>query len=207
MSLIKLIMGVMIALMPANARPKPDSAQMATYEAIAQGINAAVDSPIVELPFDGPAAKEASAIALVAIARNESDFDQAVRDCRRKGDGGRSISTFQLINGPGRMKYSEKDICSDDALAARLGLNVLTWYKGVWEIKSLFQGYATGSPSLTSRGATNQYRYFTWSLAQNKIRLSHKPGFAKFYAESTEPVVVSTTDDGTIQKGPVALTP
>ena len=206
MSLIQLIMSVMLALTPAKARPNENSAQMATYQAIAQGINAAVDAPIVELPFDGPAAKEASAIALASIAKNESDFRQEVRDCHIKGDNGRSISVFQLIRGPGRLKYSEKDICLDDGLAAKLSLNVLTWYKREWSLKSLFQGYATGSPYLKSQGATNQHAYFTNQLAANKIRLFRKPGFSKFYAESTEPVVTSSDDGGTIQTRTASLT-
>lgn len=206
MSLIKLILSTMLLLMPAQMRPSEDSAQMETYRAIAQGINAAVDSPITELPFDGPAAKEASAIALVAIARNESDFNQKVRDCRVKGDNGRSISVFQLINGPGRMKHTEKEICEDDTLAARLSLNVLTWYRYTGSSKSLFQGYGTGYANLTSRGAKNQNDYFTWAIAKNKITISRKTGTAKMWAESTEPVVVSTAD-GTLPNRTAALSP
>jgi hypothetical protein len=180
---------------------------MATYEAIAQGINAAVEAPIAELPFDGPAAKEASAIALASIAKNESDFRQEVRDCRIKGDNGRSISVFQLIRGPGRLKYSEKDICLDDELAARLSLNVLTWYKHTGATKFMFQGYGTGYANLTSQGARNQNDYFTWAIAKNKIKISRKAGTAKMWAESTEPVVISSDDGGTIQSRTAALTP
>lgn len=206
MSIYILILSVMLAITPSKLRPTTDSDRMETYKAIAQGISAAVDTPISVLPFDGPAAKEASALALAVIAFNESGYRQEVRDCRVKGDNERSATVFQLIRGPGRLTYTEKEICSDDALAARLSLNVLTWYMYTGTVKSIFQGYATGNAAIGSQGSKNQIDYFGWAVRQSKIRLVRKPETAKLWAESTEPVIASAVNDGSVQRS-AALSP
>lgn len=207
MSLLKLILTVLIAITPANYRPAANSARMTSYEAIAQDIDSAVASPISGYPFDGPAAKEATAIALASIAMNESGMREEVRDCRIKGDSGRSISVFQLIAGPGRKGYAEKDICSDHVLAARLGLNALTWYKNVSAPINLFQGYATGNVNGHSWGARNQHQFFMSQLVASNVKLSTKPGVQRLIADYIAPPVVLSANDADPSLRTAALTP
>jgi hypothetical protein len=125
------------------------------YESIAEDISAvAMDESEAPL-FKGPAAREATAVLLSAVAWHESGFRKDVDICkgvRSKGDMGRSVGLLQVIKGRNYEGHSALEICEDRRLAIRLGLHVLrraqeTCHGGprVW-----LQSYAAGGCSVHS---------------------------------------------------------
>lgn len=183
MTMMELVLGAMMALTPSQWRPQEGSERSQTYREIAQDIVMAVENPLGELPFDGPAAKEASAVLLAAIARSESGFDPRVRNCTRRGDHGRSISVFQLMDGPSRGGYSEREICTNPQLAAKLALEVLGWYKDLGSSLLMLQGYAAGGPFTVSDAATQTYGFFVSQRSANEIKVKSQQGSSRLRAE------------------------
>lgn len=177
-----------LSVTPDAYKPTGLSQRLIAYESIATDIGAAVAQMSGELPFDGPAASEATVYALVAISAEESSFDPKVRDCRRKGDGGKSISVFQLYRGPGRGGHSEKEICEDPVLAARLAINILDWYRGEYSSQRIFNGYATGVANIGNYASSVQDGSFRRLLRENKITLTKK-GVGRLYAQADEAAV------------------
>src|SRR5262249_27986660 len=69
--------------------PRGPAANETQYlETVAEDIASVVQDEGAPPAFDGPAAKEATAVLLAAIAAHESGFAHDVDDCRRRGDGG-----------------------------------------------------------------------------------------------------------------------
>lgn len=134
--------------------------------------------------FDGPAGREATALLLTAVAWHESGFRKDVETCQgplAKGDDGRSIGLFQIMQGKNRQGYSAKEICSDRKLQVRLGLHVLRRAKErcggsplVW-----LQAYGAGRCDLPHRSARNKCAAF------EKIGSKHFKGLS---CKSTGPV-------------------
>ena len=122
---------------PANARLCDVARDAAT----------AVESA-TRLPFDGPAANEASTVLLLSIAWHESiQFRADVQTCGLKGDHGRSITNYQLHVGPARGVHSEAELCDPDAgnlLASRLALRWLARYARRGSLTGIVRGYAGG---------------------------------------------------------------
>jgi hypothetical protein len=125
------------------------------YESIAEDISeVAMDEEEPPL-FTGPAAREATAALLSAIAWHESGFRKDVDVCRgahSKGDQGRSISLLQVMVGPNYEGHAAGEICEDRKLAVKLGLHVLRRAKTgcgggprVW-----LQSYAAGGCAIRS---------------------------------------------------------
>lgn len=80
---------------------------------------------VLPLPFRGSGARQASALALVAIAFHESAFRADVADCRRLGTFEPSITMFQLHGSFARGPHSKTDLCASVRLAADRALFVL----------------------------------------------------------------------------------
>lgn len=92
--------------------------------------------------FCGDAAREATGLALAAIAEHESGWSEEVEDCRRRG--GNAISLYQL-EGPAALDgHRQQDVCADHELSARLAVQVLARGKGRSDIRELFGSYASG---------------------------------------------------------------
>ena len=191
MSISTLFLVVILALGSPRGRYSENSAAFARYDAMSTEIANAVEDPHETLPFTGPAAKEASGIALVAIAWHESNFRQVVRDCRMTGDHGASISSFQLMKGTSWFHYSKDEICTNPQLAATLALRVLNWYDRSVSTKSLFQGYATGSWAVQATAADEIRKLFEEALASQGIKVRRKPHTTKLYADFEPPMVMS----------------
>jgi len=100
----------------ANERPRLTS--------IANDIAAVVESQQKEV-FTGEGSSVALAVMLVAIAKHESEFQAAVDSCARRGDGGRSITMFQILRGPNWAGHKAEEICGDRRLAIQLTINLL----------------------------------------------------------------------------------
>jgi hypothetical protein len=85
---------------------------------------------VVPLPFKGPEARAATALALVAIAFHESGFNAKVSDCRRLGAFEPSITAFQLHGVFSRGPYTMKELCRSPRLAAERALYVFSHHAG-----------------------------------------------------------------------------
>lgn len=133
----------------------PVARDRAWLEAIAIDIATVADSHS-ESPFAGDETRAGLALALVAIAKHESEFDPKVDRCERRGDTGRSISLFQLMRGPNWAGNSDKTICSNRRLAAKLAANLLvrpTLKHPHATPQMLANAYASGSPGKHTRAA------------------------------------------------------
>lgn len=109
------------------------------------------------LPFAGSAAREASALALVAIAHHESGFRAEVEDCRIVGTDHPSVTAFQLWGPFARGGHSRRALCTSPALAAERALWTLAHQAArVRSPAAAFRGYASGSGAIRSRAATRQ---------------------------------------------------
>lgn len=187
MEATNLILMGMLAVTPEEYRPTRGSERMETYEAIAGDIHAAATHPLGALPFEGPAAIQATEDGLTAISANESSYRQSVRDCRKKGDNGNSISIFQIYRGKSRQGHSEKEICSNPVLAAQLAINLLGWYAvSAPKLENLFAGYARGTTMEPNYASSRQLKVFNKLIEMHNIKITKKRG-QKFYAEFVEP--------------------
>lgn len=129
------------------------------------------------LPFDGDAAADATALALVAIEWHESGFHADVSDCSRCKlggiwcDGGRAISGFQMQSNAWQ-GHSRKEICRDHKLAAKLALDALSRPKA--SADGLFRGYASGNSALHTRAGKELYAGFMSLAGKRKMTVHHK---------------------------------
>lgn len=156
---------ITIAALLSVARPPAVDvvADRTRLEAMAAAIAGAVetaDDPLVaawlgepQLPLTGHRAREATALALVAIAAHESALRADVADCRRTGDHGRSITTWQLMRGRSWGRHTRRELCSSVAIAARQALAVFAGNGArASTAGGLFASYAGGRrPSRASR--------------------------------------------------------
>lgn len=135
---------------------QPTSAPLPRLEGLAADIDLAVQMRAAsggKLPFHGPAAQEATALALVSIAFGETGFREGWIDCVEGGDNGRSVSAFQLMRGAAWYGAARHELCPTSPLAAYNALRVLTGYSDRC-LRSTpmgwFYGYASGDCSKPS---------------------------------------------------------
>lgn len=137
--------------------PREDPAvRQARLERVAEDIDLAV--ALGQTPFRGPAASDAAAVALVAIGQHESGFRAAVGNCLINGDGGRSVTFYQLMRGAAWDGHTRADLCPSGPLAAYLALGVLNRYTAPCKVRTpiaFFRAYAAGSCAAASRAATD----------------------------------------------------
>lgn len=99
---------------------------------------------VLPLPFRGPHPRDLAVLALVAIAKHESELRAEVSDCRRTGDHGRSITLYQLHRGLAWGSYSRTELCSNQRVAAERALWVLSLHARPWHPMTAFRGFASG---------------------------------------------------------------
>ena len=106
-----IILSIMIDLLHPSVQihsyiREPLSDAQTRYESIAEDITAiAMDENEPPL-FTGPAAREATAVLLSAIAWHESGYRKDVDVCkgvRSKGDNGRSVGLLQVMAGTSQL--------------------------------------------------------------------------------------------------------
>jgi hypothetical protein len=116
-------------------------------ERISAITTAIADAAEADPLFAGEHGAEKTALLLLSIAHHESGLRDNVRTCAVKGDGGRSISAYQLNGKWAWGGYAPEDICSSDALQAKLALRVLHRHvaNGVRGVPLLLRAYASGS--------------------------------------------------------------
>ena len=107
--------------------------------------------------WTGPAAGEATALALYAVAAHESGFEASVQDCSAcpvggaRCDRGRSVTLYQLRQGaPQWGAHTREQLCSSNRLATGRALHILRRYARCAPDR-MFVGYATGSCDRDSR--------------------------------------------------------
>lgn len=156
------------------------------------------------VPFVGPAAREATVIALLEIARHESGFRSKVEDCRITGDlpsrhakphEGLAISLFQLqannredlfemtaTKPPRHRRFTRDAVCQSNALAAKLALHALM--RAAWvqrgsthpsSVAGMFFGYASGKTKPTKAGREH-IEAFEWMMRENGVRFVSSNG-------------------------------
>lgn len=161
--------------------------------AITKDIIAAVDDA-PGLPFDGPAAERASDVLLLAVAFHESGLREDVQDCtycdrvRGSCDVGRSMSMYQLMRGYSWMGHTKEQLCTDNRLASRLALRVLTRFsKG--GPQAMFRAYA-GCSALrpACRGAAGLQAQFATLAMRAGVEPAPRCG-PRFYRPKGEPGV------------------
>jgi hypothetical protein len=128
-----LILSIMIDLLHPRVQQRsyirePLTDAQVRYEAIAEDISAVAMDENEPPLFKGPAAREATAVLLSAVAWHESGFRKDVDICkgvRSKGDQGMSVGLLQVMKGRNYEGHSQLEICQDRQLGIRLGLHVL----------------------------------------------------------------------------------
>jgi hypothetical protein len=149
-----LILSIMIDLLHPRVQQRSYirepfvDAQM-RYESIAEDISAVAMDENEPPLFKGPAAREATAVLLSAVAWHESGFRKDVEICkgiRSKGDNGLSVGLLQVMRGRNYEGHSATEICKDRRLAIRLGLHVLRRAKETCHgsPRTWLQSYAAG---------------------------------------------------------------
>jgi hypothetical protein len=149
----ELTAGVLVAI--TSIARGPAANDPAHLSSVARDISSAAASAPMS-PFEGDSKNLGLALALVAIAKHESEFDPKVDRCERRGDVGRSITLFQLMRGPNWGGYSDEKLCKDRALAARLATVLFTRPAAKLPHATpqmLANAYASGSPGKTTRAA------------------------------------------------------
>lgn len=111
---------------------------------------------VLPLPFTGLRAREATVLALAAIAKGESDLAADVADCRR---GGPAWTTFQIEPPWGFGQYTKAKLCSSQSRAADRALWVLSFHADrCGTPAAAFRGYSSGDCSKPSRAAAAHCR-------------------------------------------------
>jgi len=130
--------------------------------------------------FCGPAADEAAALALTAVAEHESGFWGKVQSCEAcyRGspfcDKGRSISLWQLhIGGGAWREYDRPTICGNNDIAARLALRILERHRKTSTPAGLFVGYARGG---RRAAGPEMASIFGTLIRSQRITISYRDG-------------------------------
>jgi len=140
-----------VILMLAGAHGKAPEDQMRLHQVAADTWAEVESTPVESLPFVGEAAREATALALVAAADHESGYWSKVQDCSAcfRGsqycDKGLSITLYQLREGSGAWgKHTREELCADNRLATQQALKHLLRTRRAGTTLSLMRGYARG---------------------------------------------------------------
>lgn len=166
----------------ANDKPRLTS--------IANDIAAVVESRQNQV-FTGDGGGVALAMMLVAIAKHESEFHAAVDSCARRGDGGRSITLFQILRGPNWAGHKAEEICADRRLAVQLTVDLLARPivlaaqpgapRRAFTPQMIVNAYATGSSGMQTE-ASKSICSFWEQLARGAGLEGAACGVARSYA-------------------------
>lgn len=150
------------------------------------------------VPFDGSAARALSIVTLAVTAHRESgNFNRRVLDCRKKGDGGKSITMYQMMK-PWALqrreqvrtyrgkpvfrwvdRFTEKEMCADMTLASEQALFLLELRQrgNVYATPAeVFQSYTSGSYKSKHKRAYG--RCVIWQQLAKKFGLRDDRGSA-----------------------------
>jgi hypothetical protein len=157
-----------------SIRPPADDAD----EARLRNIAATVVGVASESPFwPGDEGRAATTTMLLAIAFNESGFQERVQRCKIRGDRGRSIGLFQLMRGMAWNGHTEQEICTSDTLQAELALRVLRIHaeqcRRPCPPQAWLRGYAAGDRTIGS--IQSKRLAATWTRFSQRVGLVVTP--------------------------------
>ena len=117
MDLIDYVLAFLLSAVPPShhANVEPESVTIERYGSIAEDIAMVASDPNVEPLYSGRDGRAKTAIVLASVAVSESMLRGDVDRCEVTGDGGKSVSLFQL-------QRASKAVCSDRQEAARVAL-------------------------------------------------------------------------------------
>ena len=190
----------MLAVLPARQKHVNLNKDLPRIKLFAKSIAKAVETnPDFNL-FKGKAAKHAAATLLVATAWGESGFREDIQRCTKKGDGGRSITSFQMMKPWAlsrvylfvkEVKYknkiveivvkdwqkifTEKELCTDSSLAAEQSLYMFNHLRKSCPrgtMLNIWAGYGTGSCSKTHFKVIHD-RCFLWQKLSKTMGLQN----------------------------------
>jgi hypothetical protein len=168
-----LVTAALLSLNPSNPHAKKLAA--ARIEKVSAEIEAAVDRA-EQLPVTGSAAKEGSALALVALGWHESHFRSDVADCSacdgrtRLCDHGTSVSAYQMKKGAWG-GHTREDVCADPTLAASLALKLLSSHRST--MPAAFRAYARGDSRVKSKPSREIIELHARLLSRFRFRVLH----------------------------------
>jgi len=153
---------------------------------IAKTFQHAIEHNADLIKFTGPAKYEATATLMVATAFRESGFQKSVQHCIKKGDGGKSITLFQMMkpwalsvraqNKHGyyywKKKYTEKDMCNNLTLQTQQFMYLHSYIQSIstrYVPAKWFALYCTGKPKQIK--FTNN-ACWQWSRLSQRMKLS-----------------------------------
>jgi hypothetical protein len=158
MNLITFTLSLLLAMAPSPVERDPARTAAAFVERaqrLASDFEVAVS--FGPLPFEGPAAAEATTAALTAIAYHEgAGFMLAVENCSITADGGKTVSLFGLMKGAAWRGRERHELCRGGPLPAYLSLLALEGYARRCRTSppiGWFRGYASGSCAVKSDAA------------------------------------------------------
>jgi hypothetical protein len=135
----------------------------ARYERYAKEIEQVVEAATAdELPFTGPGAREASALALGVTAVDESGLMDRIERCECRSyecDHGFAMTLYQLhphLWGG----YDKKEICGDNVLATKLAMRALRGTRGRMPVPAMYRTFAAGSAVVQSPVSDRKIQLF-----------------------------------------------
>lgn len=162
MQFLDILFGVILMFASAHGQSSDDQMRL---RAVAQDYWEAVEAA-PRTPIHGEAGKEASALALVALAAHESHFWSKVQDCSACVMGGEfcdhglSVTAFQLREGSGAWGvYTREQLCESNVLATERALILLNRHRKAGSTLGLFKGYAHGGRRQAAKEMDEMYAY------------------------------------------------
>lgn len=200
MELSTFIFIAMLTVLPKNQKVIEINKDGMRLKAFSQSIADAIHrNPEFEV-YKGPASIEATATLLVATAWGESHLRKDIQRCIKKGDRGRSITSFQMMKPWAlsrvipiektikRGKYThiitvkewtkiftEKQLCEDSMLAANQSLWFFSYLREQCpngNMLNIWAGYGTGSCSKTHFKVIKD-RCYLWQSLSKKMGLKN----------------------------------
>ena len=98
-----------------------------------------------------------TALALVTMARFESDFRHDVESCSVTGDGGRALGLYQL-HGHWLGRHHAQAVCSSNRLSTQLAASAFTRLRGPNGVEEAFARYLGAKP--TDRRVANRMKLY-----------------------------------------------
>ena len=200
MNLTTFVFLSMLAVLPTNQKHVDLNKDLPRIKLFAGSIAKAVETNPNFVLFKGKAAKYAATTLLVATAWGESGFREDIQRCTKKGDSGRSITSFQMMKPWAlsrrlrfvkEVKYkkktveivvkdwlkifTEEQLCTDSSIAAEQSLymfNHLREFCPRGTMLNIWAGYGTGSCSKTQFKVIHD-RCFLWQRLSKKMGLKH----------------------------------
>ena len=146
------------AIMTLTAASHPTEEEAFRYYRIAQ--------EFAEVAHTHPIGTEKETVLiLTAVAFHESGLSEEVETCEVRGDGGRSITMFQLQR-PAWGDFVREELCRDNKLAAERAADLLSRYGS---IRRAFNAYASGNPDLESGASRDTFA--TYSRLRTKFHV------------------------------------